>query len=202
MPTATPKQLLADARAALSSPVDFDALLSKLTVKDRTNAQRHVAACDAESDPRHSLVWRRLVCSLSTLAPHATKFNGQQSIQFYVPDGKYRMQVFALEDLRDGKITLYCANVLKEASDAGVVVRKRGKGEPPNTLGIPGVDDVLNVEELDGQTPNPAAFYKDMLGWNRKAIRITLPVNATNAQLEATENLCAISAQKWLSKAA
>jgi len=41
-----------------------------------------------------------------------------------------------------------------------------------------------------------------MLGWNRKAIRISLLTTATPAQLEAAEQLCTISARKWLAKIA
>ena len=43
-----------------------------------------------------------------TLAPHFAKTDGQQRVRFFVPDGQYRMQVFAMEDLRDGVITIYC----------------------------------------------------------------------------------------------
>ena len=67
-----------------------------------------------------------------TLAPHAVKLNSQQSAQFYVPDGKYRMQVFALEDLRDGNVNVYCGDVLKDALAAGVLTAPK-KGAEPNT---------------------------------------------------------------------
>ena len=196
MPTATKLSPLDAARNALKRPISFDDFLAKLSAKDRTNAERHATAL--ADNPRHLELWRRLACSLMTLAPHAIKFNGQQSIQFYISDGKYRMQVFALEDLRDGKITIYCGNSLAEATDAGLL-QKRKAGDPENAYKIRGTDDTLTLEALDGQTPNPASFYKDMLGWNRKAIRITLAADATNVQAEAAENLCAMSARKWLS---
>ena len=196
MPTATKLSPLDVARNALKRPISFDDFLAKLSAKDRTNAERHATAL--AENPRHLELWRRLACSLMTLAPHAIKFNGQQSIQFYIPDGKYRMQVFALEDLRDGKITIYCGNSIGEATDAGLL-QKRKAGDPEDAYKIRGTDDALTIEALDGQTPNPASFYKDMLGWNRKAIRITLSADATNVQAEAAENLCALSARKWLS---
>ena len=206
MPTATQKQhpTLSQARAALASPIDFETFLSKLSAKDRTNAQRHVLACDAEGDGKHGVLWRRLACTLMTLAPHAIKFNGQQSAQFFIPDGKYRMQVFALEDLRDGKINIYCPNVLDEATTAGLLARKPVPGADEKSVRyvITGTDQALEVTPLDGTTPNPAAFYKDMLGWNRKAIRITVPTTATNVEIEAVETLCAISSKKWQPKAA
>jgi hypothetical protein len=38
-----------------------------------------------------------------------------------------------------------------------------------------------------------------MLGWNRRVIRITLPTDATEAQVAAVETLCAMSKGKWKS---
>jgi hypothetical protein len=196
MPTATKRSTDA-AFAALSKPISYDDFCAKLSAKDRVNIERHVAACELEPDSRHAKVWKRVACSLMTLSPHAIKCNGQHSAQFYVPDGKYRMQVFALEDLRQGKITVYCSNVIDEAVAAKVIARHRSKDEP-NTFPIVGSDEALNIEQLDGSTPSPAAFYKDMLGWNRRALRITLPIDATGVQVEAVEKVCAISAQKWI----
>ena len=45
---------------------------------------------------------------------------------------------------------------------------------------------------------NPAAHFKDLTGWNRKALRITLPPSASPAQVEAAELLCAIAAQHFI----
>ena len=182
--------------AALSSPISFDDFLAKLSAKDRVNVERHLAAAEAEPDAKHAKLWRRLARSLMTLAPHAIKCNGQHSMQFYVPDGKYRMQVYAMEDLRQGVITIYCSNVLDEAVSAKII-GKPSKDEP-NAFPITGSDEMLTIEQLDGSTPSPAAFYKDMLGWNRRALRITLAANATNHQAEAAEKICAISAAKWV----
>jgi hypothetical protein len=196
MPTATKSSSspLDVARAALKHPISFEDFLAKLSAKDRTNAERHAAAL--AENPRHLEIWRRLVCSLMTLAPHAIKFNGQQSVQFYIPDGKYRMQVYAIEDIRDGKVTIYCGNTLEEALKANLL-EKHKPTDPENGYKVRGTDDVLTIEQLDGATPNPASFYKDMLGWNRKALRITLPTTATTVQVEAAESLCALSARKW-----
>src|SRR5687768_1822879 len=120
MPTTTQARRTIDAaRAPLATPVDFEAMLAKLAPKDRLNVQRHLAALEA--DPDHAALWQRLACALMTLSPHAAKTNGQQSVQFFVPDGKYRMQVFALEDKRDGKLTVYVGNVLDEALAKGLL---------------------------------------------------------------------------------
>ena len=44
-------------------------------------------------------------------------------------------------------------------------------------------------------TPNPAAFYKHMLGWNRRALKVQLPVTSGSASIRALETLCVLSAR-------
>src|SRR5690242_4162454 len=87
------------AAAAATSAVtimDYPTFLSKLGTKDRLNVERHLAICEAEPDPAHATYYRKLISILGGLAPHAVKTHGQQAVQFFIPDGKYRMQVFAL----------------------------------------------------------------------------------------------------------
>jgi hypothetical protein len=183
------------------TPMDYDAFLAKLGTKDRLNVERHVAACDAEPDPAHSNNYRRLVCALAGMAPHAAKTHGQQAVQIYVPDGKYRMQVFAIQDQRDGIIAIYCDDVLDAAVKGGMLNGPHEVAEQKNSYRIAGsATDSIKVDQLDGKTANPSPFYKDMLGWNRRAIRITLPATATDAQVKAAETLCAIGARKWQPK--
>ena len=200
-PTATASRANA---AAIPMPprIDYDGLLAKLGPKDRTNVERHVLAAETERDVDHARMWKRMATHLMTLASHAAKTTGQQSIQFFIADGKYRMQVFALEDLRDGKMTIYAGNGLDEAIKEGLVIPPPKNERDTHAFGIHGGKDKLIIEELDGKTLNPAPFYKDMLGWNRKAIRISLLTTATPAQLEVAEQLCTISARKWLAKQA
>src|SRR5688500_3147465 len=109
MPEESPA--LAAARASLAHPLIFAEFLAKLTPKDRASAERRVAVLDSDPNASRAALWRRLACSLMTLAPFAAKLIGKQTLQIYVADGKYRMQVFALEDLQDGNFTLYCSNV-------------------------------------------------------------------------------------------
>ena len=61
--------------------------------------------------------------------------------------------------------------------------------------GAGGLDDELRmaIDRLDGKTENAAAFFKDMLGWNRRALRVLLPVSASASQISAVESLCAMS---------
>jgi hypothetical protein len=183
---------LAAARESLARRLDFDAFLAKLTPKDRLNAERRVQVLEAEPDPSRAPMWKRLVTTLMTLSPHAAKFVGKQTVQFYVADGKYRKQVYAMEDLQDGAFTIYCPDVLDEAVKAKLLAPA---GDPEaHFYKVSASGEPLRIEPLDGGSPNPAAHYKDMIGWNRKALRITLPPGASASQIEAAETLCAIAA--------
>lgn len=196
------EKTLESALKALASPIDYDTLLTKVGQRDRTNIDRHVAACEAE--PQHAKLWRRLVCALNTLAPLAINTIGQQAVQFFVADGKYRMQVFALEDQRDGKLLIYLPDTLDTAIKAGVLVApKKRVDDEPAQFDIPAKKgETLAVEQLNAtNTPNPPAHVKHMIGWNRKALRVTLITTATPAQVGALESLCALAAQGWVANA-
>jgi len=189
--------------------IGYDGFLAKLPAKDKLNVERHVTALEEDSDGNRASTWKRLASTLLTLAPVAPKAGGQQTMQFFIPDGptgKYRMQVFALQDLRDGKLVLYTPGVLEAVVKSGMLTpagRTSADGGaddeegPPNTYRIAKSHDSLRIEELDGRTENLQPFFKDMVGWNRKALRITLPASATPAQVGAVETICAIAARKW-----
>jgi hypothetical protein len=194
MPNAAAK-LLAAARESLASRMSFPDFLGKLSPKDRLNAERRVGVLEAEPDPGRALLWRRLTSMLMTLAPHAVKFVGKQTVQFYVADGKYRKQVFAMEDLQDGNFTLYLPDVLDDAVKAGLLARP-AQAEA-NLYVIPSTGAPLRVESLDGESLNPGAHFKDMTGWNRKALRLTLPPSPSAAQVEAAETMCALAALRF-----
>jgi hypothetical protein len=157
---------LAAARGLLAGRLEFSDVLAKLSPKDRGTAERRVTALETEGDPRQSLLWRRLVSTLVTLAPHAAKFVGRQTAQFYLSDGRYRKQVFALEDLQDGIQTVYCPDVLEEAIAARCL--SRIPHADPHMFGIPSSGQLLRVELLDGESIDPSPHFKDMTGWNRK----------------------------------
>lgn len=165
---------------ATSSAADIETFLTGLAGKDRSNIEKHLAACDAEPDPTHGKLWRRLAVGLRRLAPLPVQTVGQHAVQFFIADGKYRMQVFALEDARDGRLMVYLPDILAEAEKAGA------------PLGV------LKPESLDAaNTPNPSPHIKHMLGWNRKAVRLTLATRATPQQISAAETLCALAADRW-----
>ena len=193
MPKAGPKQALAAARDSLSHPLDFNEFLAKLSPKDRANAEKRVAVLEAGPGPHPARLWQRLGCVLMTLAPHAAKFVGRQTVQFYVADGKYRMQVFALEDLQDGHMTVYGPDVLAEAVKLGLLEPGAGP-EGDHVYVVAATGEPLRVEPLDASSANLPAHVKDLTGWNRKAVRITLPPAPSPTQLEAAELLCAIAA--------
>jgi len=178
-----------------TGPLNYASFLQKLAPKDRINAEKHVATCETEPDSRHALLWRRLVCRLMELAGHSANLNRMpQSAQFYLADGKYRMQVFALEDDPSGALSIYCGDVLDQMVKSGKLIAQ--EGEHANGYRVAHTADVLTIERLDGKTINPAAYFKDMLGWNRKAIRMVLSIAATASQVATVEALCALSIRR------
>jgi hypothetical protein len=172
----------------------FEELLIQTGAKDRANIEKHLAACDAESDPEHAMLWRRLVVTLGKLAPMPVATVGSQVVRFFIPDGKYRMQVFAIEDNRDGLLTVYLPNVMAKAVREKLLVKK---GERYSVAGA--LSQALTIQAVDANDPpDPPDHIKHMTGWNRKAVKSTL--SATGAgehQVEATERLCALAAEQW-----
>ncbi len=199
MPHSPSNQTLQTARDSLSKPLNFAEFLAKLPSKDRATALRRVSMLEALPDQGRAHLWRRLACGLMTLAPFAAKLIGKQTLQIYVADGRYRMQVFALEDVGDGNFAVYCPDVLEEATDAGLLSTDPSR-EPGQYLVEPCKEQLL-IHQLDKTSLNPAAHFKDMTGWNRKALRITLPASPSAGQIEAAELLCAIAAQHFVDSA-
>ena len=178
----------------------FEEFLAGVSARDRANIEKHVALLEAEAGPGHGKTWRQLALSLRKLAPLAANTIGPQVIQYFVADGKYRMQVFTLEDRRDGQILLFMPDVLAAAMKAGVLAKPAG-GNPSAYPIKAHKGEVLHVEALDAaNTPDPPPAIKHMLGWNRKALRVTLPIAANGPQLEAVQAICELAAKGWLSK--
>jgi len=183
-----------DAPAESSEQTGFDGMLARAAAKDRTHIQRHLAAADAEGDPAHAALWRRLATTLFSLAPLPIQTVGHSAVLFFVPDGKYRMQMFALEDLSDGRIAVYLPDVLNDAI-AKKILRK---GDVADEYAIVGsLRNSLHVEALDAaNTPEPATHVKNMLGWNRKALRVTLPaIGAEGPRVDAAEAMVNLAAK-------
>lgn len=179
----------------------FDAVLAKTGAKDRTHIQRHLTAADAEPEPGHAALWRRLAEMLAALAPLPVIATGHTAVMFFVPDGKYRMQAFALEDQNDGRIAVYLPDVLADAIKKKILK----KGADPTEFAVVGsLRSTLRAEALDAQnTPEPPVHVKNMLGWNRKSLRVTLPILGTDkARLNALSELCKLAAKQWAGRLA
>jgi hypothetical protein len=186
--------------AALDVDTEYQALLARAGAKDRASIERHVAACDAEPDAAHGNLWRRVAARLGTLASLPVTTLGQHAVLFFIPDGKYRMQVFALEDKRDGQLQVYVPDVLADAAKKKIL----GKSTEEGKYAIPGAGkQTLEVIAMDAaNTPEPPQHVKNMLGWNRKALRISLPTTeAKSAAVSAAESLASLAAAKWAAKA-
>jgi hypothetical protein len=172
-------------------------LLATAGAKNRASIEKHLLACDSEPDPNHAQLWRRLAGHLSELAPLPIQ-SSPHAIHFFIPDGRYRMQVFALEDRRDGVLQLYLPDVLADALQQKILVKiGENYSSPRHKL------EPLTLQAMEASnTTDPPAHVKNLIGWNRKALKITLPTSASDSpQVQATEALCALAAQKWADKA-
>ena len=194
MPDAPDPPVLSAARELLSRPLTFAEVLARLPGRDRANAERRVAVLAAQPDAGRARAWQRLACGLMTLAPLA-RFTGADAVEFYVPDGRYRMQVFALEDLRDGDVTVYGPDVLADAVAAGLLAHA-GRPEPGG-YAVAATGEPLHVVALDGTALSPHAHVKNLTNWSRRAVRVTLPPSASAGQVGAAELLCAIAALRF-----
>lgn len=187
------------ARASVEQSTNqFDQILAKAGTRDRYNVEKHLAACDADATSARGDLWRRLLTKLSTLAPLPLTTLGPNIAQFHRPDGKYRMQVFAIEDAGNGLVYVYLPDVI-EAAVKGKLLKAVGDG-----FTIPGGGtSPLPLTTLDAtNTADPAAHVKHLIGWKRKALRIAL--DATEPQgprVDATEALCDLAAVQWATPA-
>jgi hypothetical protein len=172
---------------------EFEGLLARCGVKDRTNLEKHLALCDAEPHPGHAKLWRRLAGRMAALGSLPVQTAGPGVLLFFIPDGKYRLQVFSLEDRRDGQLLIYTTDVLDQAVAKKILAKAGGQYVVAGNKAV-----AINVEQIDAaNTPDPAPHYKHLIGWNRKAIRITL--NASEADspvVGAVEAICALAAKQ------
>jgi len=175
---------------------DYDGLLLRLGARDRAAVEKHIAVCEAEPTREHATLWKRIACLLCNLAPKALQTAGQRAVQFFAADGKYRRQVFAMEDLRDGVLAVYMIDVLDAARQAGIMrgpISKTGEAmihaaasdEPATSLKMEALTSANTAAAPD--------YFRHMVGWNRTILKVTLATSATPAQVEALEALCAIA---------
>jgi len=197
---------------------DYQTFLGRLGLRDRQAVERHVAACEAEPTPEHANLWRQLACLLASLAakppsdtadaaprtgPASRQFGvqaaGQKAVQFFIADGKYRRQLFALEDLRDGVLVVYTVDALAAALRAGALRGPVRKDDGVSVYELCGCDGhaTVTVESLTADNVgNAPDYYRHMVGWNRTALKITLPVPGGDGRLRALNVLYALAARQ------
>jgi hypothetical protein len=170
----------------------FETVLGRATAKDRLKIEKHLAVVD--SDAAYGRLWRRLMTELGEQAPLAMQSSGNGSWKFFVPDGKYRMQVFALEDAGNGTLRVYMPDVLDEAVKQKMLSKSDSESFMVNESRKP-----LQVESLGAaEAGNAPDHFKHLLGWNRKAIRVTLHASRPEKeQAGAVQALVALAAKKW-----
>jgi len=176
--------------------MSFRSLLHHFGQKDRAAIERQLLAMTQKHGRAAASRWRRFACLLTTLAPPPAKIGGPGILRCFVPDGMYRKQVFALQAMDDGGLSVYAPNVLEDAVKEGILAKPAPA--PTDSLRRLAVgDNSLAIDPLDGQTPDPDPVYKAMTGWNRKAIRMSLPPKPGKAQVAAVERICLLAAEEW-----
>jgi len=179
-----------------NSDADLETFLARAGAKERAKIEKHLALRETETGPGFGKLWRRVASVLGTLAPLPAQTMGNLAVLFFIPDGKYRMQVFALEDVGDGVLSLYLPDVMAAAQKKKILLKEKAPGE--HTIGG-AASHTLKVESLDAaNTPSPHPHVKNLIGWNRKAIKVTLAVTDVDGpQSGAAEALCELASRQW-----
>ena len=120
--------------------------------------------------------------------------------------GTSRAQGAAAQRLfvREGARVSGCASTPGSAEAEAAKKKILGKSVEEGKYAIPGAGkQTLEVQAMDAaNTPEPPQHVKNMLGWNRKALRIPLPATeAKSPAVSATEALASLAAGKWAVKA-
>ena len=181
---------------SLPTVITHDAMLARFSPKDRDGFERQINACITKGGEPLAAMWREFAALFLTLATRPPKLTGVNTMQFFIPDGKHRKQVFAMHCTDEGLLNLYLPNVLDDAIKAGIVA-KVGKTAEEISYVLPATKEKIGIEPLDRDTLNPQFYYKDMTGWNRKAICVSLSATASADQKHAVEKLVALAARGW-----
>jgi len=181
---------------ALPKVLDHAAMLAKFSPKDRDGFERQITACTTKGGEPLAAMWKHFCALFMTLANRPAKLTGVNTVQFYIPDGKHRKQVFAMHGLDDGSLSIFLPNVLDEAFKVGLIT-KPAKPPEDNVFLLNPSKEKITIELLDRDTLNPQFYFKDMTGWNRKAIQVTIPATASAAQKHTVEQLAALASTGW-----
>jgi hypothetical protein len=184
------RDLIKQAQLRLQHPLDAEDALQKLGGTGTTPLAKRLAIA-TQTHPHRAKAFCELGAHLLTMAPGRPR-SLQRAVMLYVPDGAYQMQVFAIDDAIDNTLVVCCEDVLSIA-----VANKLVAPEDDAHYRICGTRLTLSIEQFDGRSANPPAYINAMTGWNRKAIRITLPPDLTPQHVATTLMLCALSAGLW-----
>lgn len=171
----------------------YEAFLQQLSVKGRATIEKHDKRCGEDGLQGYCDLWKRLAGVLAGLAGHATEVLGQQTVKFYIADGKYKLQVFALQGTPQGTLAIYIPDVAKLAIKRHIV----SGGSEPDSYKVRGCDEPLRLEPINAQTQDLTAC-KAMVGWGRQALRADLNENTDEKQVRAVETMAQLAAEKWL----
>ncbi len=171
----------------------YEGFLEQLSVKGRATMLKHDELCAADAAQGYGELWKRLAGGLGKLAGHATEMLGQASLKFHIADGKYKQQVFAIEDNRQGVIVLYLPDVVAQAIERKIIAN----GSAPRSYKVVGGESTLLQLELINAETRDMTVCKAMVGWGRRALRIDLSVSAKEKQIRTVELLCELAAETW-----
>ena len=181
----------AASRAAIAV-ADFELFLTRLNPKARLAVDKHLELSSADAALGNGKHWKRLAGLLARLAPHVIEVKGT-ALKYHIADGKYRQQVFALEDSRLGMIRVYMGDIIKTATARGILGAPEGRSFP--VTGEAGTR--VELQEVSSENKPGQDFYRPMLGWGRKALFTDVPAQAEEKQIRAVERLCEFAAETW-----
>jgi len=161
--------------------------------------ENRTGSTEADAAQGYGRTWKRVAGMLGQLAPLGIESVGRLALKFHIPDGKYRQQVFALEDTGDGVIYVYLPDVTALAITRKVI---KGPEVDGHTYLVVASGTKIELESISADSKEAAAFCKPMLGWGRKALRVKLAVIADETQLQTVEQLCELAAEGWAAQVA
>jgi hypothetical protein len=178
---------------------NYEAFLARLGQKGLAAVEKHAELCEADAAQGYGRWWKRVAGMLGKLAPHAIETAGHQAVKFHIPDGKYRQQVFALEDLGTGMIYVYLPDVTAAAVSKKIL---KAVGPDGRTYAVNGdAEGKVDLEVVTSDAKEVPAFCKPMLGWGRRALKTGISVNAEEKQVRVLEKLCELAAETWAGRA-
>ena len=176
----------------ISPAQEFDRLQSRLTPKAKAAVAKHLDIVSGDATLGFGECWKRVVGMLGRLAPDLVEAAGT-SLKFSIVDGKYRRQVFAVDDQRKGLVQIYLPDVLAAAQTAGLI----GLTES-GTVAVKGdIKTRIPLDVITADTKDIPDCCKPMLGWGRKALRIEIGAAGDDKQIKMIEKLCALAAEAW-----